>query len=886
MKAIELEKAYNPAAFEERIYKQWLQSGSFAPVKRVPGAAPYTIVIPPPNVTGVLHLGHGLVVSIIDIIIRFHRMRGEPALWVPGTDHAGIATQNVVEKKLRAKGVSRRELGREKFVAQTWKVKEEHHAIISQQLAKMGASVDWSRERFTMDEGLSRAVREVFVTLYERNLLYKGNYLVNWCSSCGTALSDDEVEHEDTPGKMYHLRYPLAGEKSFIELATTRPETLLGDTAVAVHPEDERYRHLVGKFVKLPLTEREIPVIADTYVDRAFGTGVVKITPAHDPNDWDLGKRHDLSVINILTPDGKLNDAVPEKYRGLGIKAAREAVLEDLKAGGFYIKEAEITHAVGHCYRCHTVIEPFLSEQWFVRMKPLADKALAAWRAGKLIFYPRKWENTYQHWLENIRDWCISRQLWWGHRIPAWTCTKCCKLMVSREDVKTCPDCGSTDIEQDEDVLDTWFSSWLWPFSTLGWPQQTADLATYYPTSALVTAYDIIFFWVSRMIMAGLEFTGQVPFRDIYIHGLIRDKQGRKMSKSLGNGIDPLDIVNEFGADALKFTLAFTCAQGQDILIAKDSFKLGSKFANKVWNASRYILMNLEGRSFIEAAPLFPIDRWITCRLNSAVKAMEEAFLSYRFNDAAQTAYEYFWNDFCDWYLEATKLSYRGEAGEGEKDRATTVLLVVLAQSLRLLHPVLPFVTEEIYSKLPAAVKGESALLITAPYPQYRAECCDPALEASFAFLQDLVRSIRTLRSECTVPPDKRLRVQVSVIEPAPQQRFLADNTALVKLLCGIESLELGVSSAQRPEGAIGLVGHGFEAFVFIADAVDLAKLKEKFVKELEKNNKYMATLEAKLANENFLKNAAPELIEAERVKLADGKEKTAKLASYIQDFS
>ncbi|MCL1930491.1 MAG: valine--tRNA ligase, partial [Treponema sp.] len=714
MKAIELEKAYDPKTFEGRIYRLWKEQGTFKPEVAKGGgnsgasSETFVVVIPPPNVTGVLHLGHGLVNSLQDIVIRYHRMRGVPTLWVPGTDHAGIATQNVVERKLKDQGKSRRDLGRDKFLEETWKVKREHHAIITEQLERIGASVDWDRERFTLDEGLARAVREVFVSLYERDLLYKGNYLVNWCTSCGTALADDEVDHEETSGKMYHLRYYIEGEggkspsppengtrtgervdelkqhgvgqieaavteKSegpplqpasgglplppsagvpenkhsiklcpvdeggtaraqeiapvcdkgglalaspagdtpatpplppYIELATTRPETLLGDTAVAVHPEDERYAWLKGKTVRLPLTERDIPIVFDTYVDRAFGTGVVKITPAHDPNDWEVAKRHDLPVINILNPDGTLNNEVPEKYRGMTVKKARAAVLEDLKAGGWYIKEENIKHAVGHCYRCHTVIEPYLSEQWFVRMKPLAEKALACWRRGEIIFYPSKWQHTYQHWMENIRDWCISRQLWWGHRIPAWDCKDCGKTSVSRNDLSVCPHCGSANIEQDPDVLDTWFSSWLWPFSTLGWPEQTADLAAYYPTTTLITAYDIIFFWVSRMIMAGLEFTGKAPFRDIYIHGLVRDKQGRKMSKSLGNGLDPLDLVDEFGADALKFTLAFMCAQGQDVLVDKESFKIGSKFANKVWNASRYILMNLEGRNLVPNSDL------------------------------------------------------------------------------------------------------------------------------------------------------------------------------------------------------------------------------------------------------------------------------------------
>jgi valyl-tRNA synthetase len=919
MKAVELAKAYDPASFEDRIYALWKETGSFKP--QTGRGAPYVIVIPPPNVTGVLHLGHGLNICLQDTVIRFHRMRGEPALWVPGTDHAGIATQNVVEKKLRAKGLSRRSLGREKFLEETWKVKDEHHAVISRQLARIGASLDWSRERFTLDEGLSRAVREVFVSLYERDMLYKGNYLVNWCTSCGTALADDEVEHEDTPGMMYHLRYWLAGGSgASVELATTRPETLLGDTAVAVHPEDERYHRLIGKKVRLPLTDREIPIVADAYVDRGFGTGVVKITPAHDPNDWELAKRHELPVINILTPDGRLNEAVPEKYRGLTVMAAREAVLEDLKAGGFFVKEEKITHAVGHCYRCHTVIEPYLSEQWFVRMKPLAEKALASWRRGEIIFYPRKWENTYQRWMENIRDWCVSRQLWWGHRIPAWYCGDCGKTSVSRTDLNACPRCGSRNIEQDPDVLDTWFSSWLWPFSTLGWPETLpggelqegpadSDFRRFYPTTALVTAYDIIFFWVSRMIMAGLEFTGKAPFRDIYIHGLVRDKQGRKMSKSLGNGLDPLELVDEFGADALRFTLAFMCAQGQDLLIDRESFKMGSKFANKIWNASRYILMHLEGRTRVENPALIPVDRWIYSRLNTAAKAMEEALLSYRYNDAAQTAYEYFWNDFCDWYVEATKLSMR--AGDGsnqgsvEQDRAVTVLLDVLAASLRLLHPLLPFVTEEIYAKLPPECRASAGgsggageeLLITAPYPRYDEAKSDPAGERDFAFLQELVRSIRTMRSECTIPPEKKLRALICLQDDAAA--LLRENGELVKLLAGIGELETAPGDhTARPSGAIGLTGQGgrakqgghvlpgFEIFVFIADVVDMGVLKQKFLRELEKDRRFTGGLQAKLANEQFLANAPPELVAGEKAKLEDVQKRIKKMESYIRDMA
>jgi valyl-tRNA synthetase len=883
MRSVELEKSYDPKTFEDRIYALWKDSGSFEP-KAGNGEASFVVVIPPPNVTGVLHLGHGLNNSLQDIIVRFHRMRGVPTLWVPGTDHAGIATQNVVERKLKEQGKSRRELGREKFLEETWKVKNEHHAIITKQLEKIGASVDWKRERFTMDEGLSQAVREVFVTLYERNLLYKGNYLVNWCTSCGTALADDEVDHEDTAGKMYHIRYYFTDDKEkYIEIATTRPETLLGDTAVAVHPEDERYCALKGKTLRLPLTERDIPLIFDNYVERAFGTGALKVTPAHDPNDWELAKRHNLAVINILNPDGTLNDEVPEKYRGLSVSKARAAVIEDLKSGGWYVKDEPLNHSVGHCYRCHTVIEPFLSEQWFVRMKPLAEKALACWQKGEIVFYPKKWENTYKHWMENIRDWCVSRQLWWGHRIPAWTCTDCGKLTVSRNDIDECPHCKSKNIERDPDVLDTWFSSWLWPFSTLGWNKVggiTPDLQKFYPTTALITAYDIIFFWVARMIMAGLEFTGKAPFRDIYIHGLVRDKQGRKMSKSLGNGLDPLELVDEFGADAMKFTLAFMCAQGQDVLVDKESFKMGTKFANKIWNASRYILMNLEGRSLVENPQLSSADKWIYSRLNSAAKSMREAFFSYRYNDAAQTSYEFFWNDFCDWYVEATKLSTKG-GDDAEKDRSTTILLDVLEKSLRLLHPLLPFVTEEIYQKLPRT-GAQSALLINAQYPDYDEKQNDPLQEKNFVCMQSLVGMVRTLRSECGITPEKKLRALVRTSE---QEKTFLQNEGLIKLLAGIGDLQIEDTKEGRPAGSIGMAGSGFEVFVFVAEAVDTQALKKKLSGDLERDRKYIEGLRAKLANEQFVKNAPASLVDEQKGKLEETLKRTEKLSNYLKDL-
>lgn len=894
MKAIELKKAFDPKDFERRIYDFWLENDHFKPrTKGGKGDKPFVIVIPPPNVTGVLHMGHGLNNCLQDILIRYHRMKGEPTLWVPGTDHAGIATQNVVDRKLRARGIEKEKIGREKFIEETWKVKEEHHTHIKKQLQEMGCSCDWSRERFTLDEGLSRAVREVFVGLYERDLLYKGHYLVNWCTSCGTALSDDEVEHEEIAGKMYRIRYPYTDGSGSIEIATTRPETMLGDTAVAVHPKDRRYTDLVGKELILPLTGRTIPIIADSYVDREFGTGMVKITPAHDPNDYEIGKRHGLAEVNILDPDGRLGENAPEKYRGLNVDEARRAVVADLEEQKLLLKIEDHPHQVGHCYRCNTAIEPYLSEQWFVRMKPLADKALSAWQKGELVFYPRRWENTYSHWLKNIRDWCISRQLWWGHRIPAWYCDDCGRMTVSRTDIETCPECGSSNIRQDEDVLDTWFSSWLWPFSTLGWPEKTEDLAAFFPTTALVTAYDIIFFWVSRMIMASLEFMGQVPFRDIFITGLVRDIKGRKMSKSLGNGIDPLEVVDEFGADALKFTFAFLAAQGQDLPMEKETFRIGSKFANKIWNASRYILMNLEDRSLLsdDEIVLGEVDKWIYHRMGEAAEAASAGIEGFRFNDGAQAVYEFFWNDFCDWYIESSKLTLYS-SDEREKDRTITLLIKVLEEALRLLHPFLPFITEEIYQKLP--IRGEA--LITAAYPGKEASAATsttdttghgrhyPKAAAGYESLQELVRLVRTLRSEFTIPPERKLAVHVKTEPGLPQAGFLENHSDLISLLVGASSLVFSGDEPGKP-GAVKLIGTGFEGYVFVKDVIDVPREIEKLKKGIEKTEKQIAQTEKKLSNPTFLEKAPAEVVEKEKQKKEELSVKIGKMRVYVTEL-
>ena len=878
MQAVELKKVFDAQEFEDRIYAMWKENGYFEPAGD-DDKEPFVIVIPPPNVTGVLHMGHGLNNSLQDILIRYWRMQGRPTLWVPGTDHAGIATQNVVERKLISEGTSREELGRDKFVERTWEVKRDHHGTITRQLEKIGASCDWKHERFTLDEGLSDAVKEVFVALYERDLIYRGEYLINWCPSCGTALSDDEVEHSEVHGHIWHLRYPLVDGGGFVEVATTRPETMLGDTAVAVHPEDERYTHLVGKAVKLPLADRTIPIVADNYVDREFGSGAVKITPAHDPNDWEIGERHDLERINILTAQATLNANVPERYQGMTVEQARSAVVSDLDEQGYLVRIEEHNHQVGHCYRCNTVVEPWVSTQWFVRMKPLADQALAAWRKGDIRFYPKHWENTYTHWLENIRDWCISRQLWWGHRIPVWYDDDTGEMIVSRTDPTEDPAYAGRILRQDPDVLDTWFSSWLWPFSTLGWPQQTSDLERFYPTSSLVTAYDIIFFWVARMIMAGLEFMGQVPFRDIYITGLVRDIHGRKMSKSLGNGIDPLEIVAEYGADSHKFTLAYLSVQGSDVPIAPDSFQLGSKFANKIWNASRYLLMNLEGRSIVpfDAIELRDVDRWILYRLNEAVKTVASGMESYRMDESSRAVYEFFWNEFCDWYIEASKLSLYSD-DPAEKDRGVSLLLYVLEESLRLMHPFMSFISEEIWQQLPPGLKpadgsGRSPALIVGRYPQVqpvREDQTSREAARGFAVVQELVRGVRTMRSEFTIPPAKNFDVYVRVgDERSDLQQFFEENADLVRMLAGLQVLEIGTDSGRRA-GAVAVVGSGFEAYLYVRDLIDVDEQVRRLDKSIGKIEKGLSQAERKLANQGFIAKAKPEVVEAERAKAQD----------------
>ena len=878
MKAVELAKSYNPKDFEERIYASWKEKGEFRP--REGKGEHFSIVMPPPNVTGILHMGHALNNSLQDIIIRYYRMTGRPTLWVPGTDHAGIATQNVVERQLKKEGLRRQDLGREKFLERTWQVKEKHHDIIKSQLEKMGCSCDWDHERFTMDEGLSRAVREAFVSLYERGLIYKGKYLVNYCPKCGTALSDDEVEYEEEPGKLYHVRYPYSDGSGYIIVATTRPETMFGDTAVAVHPEDERYKAIVGKSLDLPLTERKIKIIADAFVSREFGTGMVKITPAHDPNDFECGKRNNLEAINILNPDGTLNDNCPQKYRNLQAVDARKLVVEDLEKGGYIEKIEEHNHEVGHCYRCHTIVEPYLSDQWFVKMRSLADKAMEALEKSDIVFYPKRWENTYSRWLESIRDWCISRQLWWGHRIPVWYCKDCGKEIVSREDVTECPHCHSRNIEQDSDVLDTWFSSWLWPFSTLGWPEKSEDLSRFFPTSCLVSAYDIIFFWISRMIMSSEEFLHVAPFKDIVITGLVRDKQGRKMSKSLGNGVDPIEIIDMYGADAMKFTLCYMAAQGQDVLIDNDSFKMGSRFANKIWNATRFLLMNLEGRDLVpfRIEELDTMDKWIYSQLNSAARDIKTAMEGYRFNDAASAIYSFFWNDLCDWYIEASKQKLL-HGSEEEKNLQISILMDILEKSMRLMHPFLSFITEEIYQKLP----NHDGDVIVQSYPEYDEALSFEAEVAEVEALKDIVKSIRSLRSNLQIPPEKKLKAVLRVSSDFPALALIKSELTFVSSLVGAGSFIVDERGEEDTKGSVPTPGAGYECFLFVRDAIDVDAEIKKLSAEIEKAKKLLESSEKKLSNPQFVNNAKAEAVEKERKKKAEAEEIIEKSSAHIE---
>jgi valyl-tRNA synthetase len=875
-----LPPVYDPKAVEQKIYQFWERGGYFQAGKDTSKPA-FSIVMPPPNVTGSLHLGHAWNNTLQDIIIRHKRMAGYDALYLPGTDHAGIATQARVERMLREEeGTTRHELGRERFVERVWAWKHKYGNLITSQVRALGVSCDWSRERFTMDEGLSRAVRTVFVRLYEKGLIYRGNRIINWCPRCATALSDIEVEHNDVEGTLYHVRYPRTDGQGDVVVATTRPETMFADVAVAVNPDDHRYRDLVGKTVCLPLTDREIPVIADAYVDPEFGTGCVKITPAHDPNDFEVGLRHNLAMPSCIGPDGVLTE-LAGPYQGLSREEARRRVAADLEAKGYVVKAERLTHAVGHCSRCDTVVEPFLSDQWFVRMEPLAQAAIRGVEAGKLRFVPERFEKVFVHWLENVRDWCISRQLWWGHRIPAWYCDACGGITVAMDDVEACAHCGSGQVHQDEDVLDTWFSSALWPFSTMGWPEDTSDLARYYPTDTLVTAYDILFFWVARMVFTGLEFTGEMPFANVVVHGLIRASDGRKMSKSLGNGVDPLEVIERYGADALRFTLTTGTSPGNDQRFYWEKVEASRNFINKVWNASRFVLMNLPDGGAIpplhREALTLP-DRWILHRLQETVAAVSEHIDRYDFGEAGRALYDFAWDDFCDWYIEFAKLSLYGE-DEARKGQTRAVLVHVLDTLLRLLHPFVPFVTEEIWQSLP--VPGDA--LIAAAWPTVDASLFDEDAARRTQQLMEAVRAVRNVRAELNVPPSRPVALVVRPADAAAAELFESVRDVLWKF--GHLS-ELTIDpAATAPAQAMTAVVTGAELYLPLAGLVDIAAELERLRKERSRLEAEVARAQKKLANPQFVAKAPADVVEGERAKLADYEAKLQAVEARIRQF-
>jgi len=870
----ELEKVYEPRAVEDRWYREWVEKGYFHADPSAPGA-PFSIVIPPPNVTGVLHMGHALNNTLQDSLARWKRMSGFNVLWMPGTDHAGIATQNVVERQLAAEGTTRHAYGREKFVQRVWQWREESGGTIINQLKRLGASCDWERERFTMDEGLSRAVREVFVRLYEEGLIYRGDYIINWCPRCITALSDLEVEYEEKKGKLYYIKYPLTDGSGEIVVATTRPETMLGDTAVAVNPEDERYHAFIGKRVIVPVAGREIPVIADAYVDPAFGTGAVKITPAHDPNDFEVGVKHGLPMIRVMDDEAKMT-AEAGKYEGLDRFECRGKLLLALEKGDHLEKIEEHVHAVGHCYRCKTVVEPAVSKQWFVKMHPLAEPAIKAVENGEVRIIPKGWENTYFDWMNNIRDWCISRQIWWGHRIPAWYCEECGEITVAREDPVVCTRCGSRNIVRDPDVLDTWFSSALWPFSTMGWPDDTPELRRYYPTTVLVTAFDILFFWVARMVMMGIKVMDKPPFTDVYIHALVRDAQGQKMSKSKGNVIDPLVMMDKYGTDAFRFTMAAMAAQGRDVKLSEERIEGYRNFCNKIWNAARFVLMNTGD---FEAGPLnkeelttLP-DRWIVSRLNEAAGKVNAAFEGYRFNDAAGEAYQFVWHEFCDWYLELVKPVLYG-TDEAAKKNTLNCLVNVLKSAMELLHPFMPFITEEIWQSLP--VKGRAESIMISRYPAADVAFKDAEAEAGMKVMMDIITGIRNIRGEMNISPSAELVAKVRVTSAATKE-FLDVNAGYLVRLARLKEFE-AAPDMPRPKMSAVAVTPEAEVYVPLEGILDIDVELARLRKEIDKVDKELKPFEAKMANEGFVKKAPPEVLDKTRGIIEELSSKKAKL--------
>ncbi len=876
-------KVYDPQSFEKKWYGYWESEGLFHQ-EADPKRTPYSMVIPPPNVTGQLHMGHALDNTLQDILIRYHRMKGDNTVWIPGCDHAGIATQAKVEAALREEGTDRYALGREKFLERVWDWKEKFGSRIMSQLRSLGSSLDWDRERFTMDEGCSRAVREVFVSLYEQGLIYQGTRITNWCPSCNTAISDIEVEHETEQGHLWHLRYAVEGEEGrYVEIATTRPETMFGDTGVAVHPDDERYKDLVGKTLILPIVNRRIPLFADEYVDREFGTGAVKVTPAHDPNDFEMGRRHHLEEIKVIENDGTMGEGAG-KYAGLDRYECRKQLVKELEDLGVLVSVEDHEHAVGHCSRCHSTIEPLVSKQWFVKMESLAKPAIEAVRDGRIEFVPGRFTKIYENWLENIRDWCISRQLWWGHRIPAWYCDDCGETSVSREDLTVCPHCGSKHIHQDEDVLDTWFSSGLWPFETLGWPEETADLKQFYPTATLVTGYDIIFFWVARMVMMGLAFGKDVPFRHVFIHGLVRDSQGRKMSKSLGNGIDPVEVIEKYGADTLRFMLITGNTPGNDMRFYWERVESARNFANKIWNASRYMLMNLEGfdHSFRPAEGDYTLaDRWILSRYAKTAKEVTACLESFELGEAGRLIYEFIWNEFCDWYIELTKARLYDKENERARNTALYVLSYVLEHTLRLLHPFMPFLTEEIWQKLP----HEGKSIMVAQWPQAEESEISETDEAAMGAIMETIKGIRNLRAEVGAAPGKKSEVILAIGDEALRKTF-EENEAYLHALATAEPVTILAGDAAEPENAVAGVADGVKFYLPLKGLIDVEKETARTKKDKEKLEKEIAKLKGKLSNEGFLKKAPGSVVAAEREKLQGYEEKAKSLAERLESLA
>lgn len=866
---MEIKKTYEPQSLEKQWYQYWEQNGFFKPQPN-PDKQPFTILIPPPNVTGILHMGHVLNNTLQDIAIRYHRMLGEPTLWLPGVDHAGIATQNMVEKNIAKQGQTRHDIGREKLLELIWEWKNDKGGIIIDQLKMLGASCDWDRQRFTMDEMLSRAVKEVFVSLYNDGLIYKGKYIINWCPRCVTALANDEVEHADETGKLWHIRYPFADGSGHVVVATTRPETMLGDTAVAVNPKDERYASLIGRELLLPLTGRRIPVIADEYVEMEFGTGCVKVTPAHDPNDFEIGRRHDLEQLLVMDEHGIMNSAAGKDFEGMDRYACRDKIVTMLQEQNLLQKIDNHDHAVGHCYRCDTVIEPYLSDQWFVKMKPLAERAIAVVESGDVRFQPERWTKVYMHWMNNIRDWCISRQIWWGHRIPAYYCNHCGYMDVSTEVPQSCAQCGGTGFRQDEDVLDTWFSSWLWPFSTMGWPDETEDLQYFLPTSVLITAPEIIYLWVARMIMSTLHFKGMIPFHTVLLHGTVRDDIGRKMSKSLGNSPDPIDIIQQVGADALRFSMVFNTPKGADVVYNENILETGRNFANKIWNAYRFIMMNMEeDHSLPEITGLkYELaDRWIFSRLQQVIAQTREHYENLRFNDAAQGIFQFMWDEFCSWYIELSKDRLNAE-DEVSRQTASYILLDVMQTGMRLLHPIMPFITEEIWQGIKKIFPMPEKSLIVAEFPNADITKIDPDIADEMSFMQECITAIRNLRKQINLNPGIGIDVHIRIGDTA-QGRLFEDYSSYLRKLARVDNTNAGVG-ISRPPASIAAVVRNAEIFLPLKGLVDLEAERSRLTKQIEKLEKELAGINAKLNNPNFINNAKPEVVENERQRLQD----------------